>query len=364
VKSSQNSRLVDTIRISLIFITLMAMSIINFYAYSYHFLINPNAISEDLATFVSATNFLLKGMSPYSIPEFAYMPQSIIYYVPLAFFQDLSLASKIFFLVNIGLIVIIGLLMNRASKKNDFISIIFGQLILFSAGFTHHNLSHGQSDFLLILFLMIGVLLSEANRYWLSGVAFFLGGIVKHPLTSLLLSFYISFSKRKWGVLISFLLLFIISSFLILLIYGPQIFVMYLKKVSIWLEWQGGYNMLNLYENRVSYLIFIAAVLICTFYITLYKRIGDEFSIPLIVASSFLLLPFFPSHQIIVLIPFFFPLMIRALSNQDFRILFFILTYAAILLICFQPLIFTGRRTIILYLLFYEAAIYFLTRSY
>jgi len=340
------------------------MSVINFYVYSYHFIINPNEISEDLATFIFAANSLLKGEDPYSILSFAYLPQSIIYYVPLAFIQDLSLASKMFFLINVGLIVIIGLLMNRASKKNDFFSIIFAQLILFGAGFTHHNLSHGQSDFLLILFLMIGVLLSEANRCWSSGVMFFLGGIVKHPLTSLLLSLYISLSKRKWSVVISFLLLFIVSNVLLLLIYGPQIFVTYLKKVSIWLEWQGGYKVLNLYENRALYLVFVAIILICTFYIALYKRVGDDFAIPLIVASSFLLLPFFPSHQIVILIPFFFPLMMQALSNRDFRIPISILTYVAILIICFQPLIFTGRRITVLYLLLYEAAMYFLTRSH
>jgi len=340
------------------------MSIINFYAYSYHFLINPSAISEDLATFILATNSLLKGENPYSILPFAYMPQSIIYYVPFALIQDLSLASKMFFLINVGLIVIIGFLMSRASKKNDFFSIIFAQLILFSAGFTHHNLSHGQSDFLLILFLMIGILLSEANRYWLSGIAFFLGGIVKHPLTSFLLSLYISFSKRKWSVVISFILLFIVSSILVSLTYGPQIFMAYLKKVNIWLEWQGGYKVLNLYENRALYLLFAATILICTFYITLHKRVGDNFAIPLIVASSFLILPFFPSHQIIILIPFFFPLMTQALSNRGFRIPVFILTYVAILLICLQPLIFTGRRTTILYLLLYEAAMYFSARSH
>jgi len=336
------------------------MTIINFKVYALDFLFNPKSISEDLHAFILAAQYYLIHKDPYDIFPFVYPPQSILFYIPLVYLSDYILASKLFFIINLILIMLTGFMMVKLTKTNDFYSFALAQLLLFGAGFTAHNLSHGQSDYLVTTFLLAGVLLSMKARYFISGLMFFLGSIAKNPLLSIFLVAYLSIKMKKPCIYLSFLIFHIIAGVLIFLDRGLMIFLRYLEKINLWLEWQGGYSILNIYENSILYVIFVVISLTGLFYITLYKRLAYEFAIPLMIAVPFLIMPFFPSHQIVILIPFFYPIFRLALITRQHKSILFAMTLLAILIMSMQPLLFTGRRATIIYLLFYELIVFYL----
>jgi len=178
---------------------------------------DPSSLHQIILPFSPSQSFIHEIINV----GFWYPPQSILFFLPLGWL-DIHTANLFWAIFNLAFLVLdIFLLWKIFGKSRNIANLCTLSAMLFLLGATRSTITHGQTNFIVLFFVLLIWLNITKSR---SGIWIAMGLITK-PIVGIFLLF--SLLRRHWRVLlITFTTLFIIS-ILTLIIIGPTTFSAY-----------------------------------------------------------------------------------------------------------------------------------------
>jgi hypothetical protein len=262
----------------------------------------------------------LKEIGPEALTGFGYQP--FFYYLlkPLTFLEFRYAKILWILILHVLLIVSLGLLIILINPEKDFVLTSILIFMVFSFQPLRETVSVGNSDIVILFFLVLNYFFFKKNLPLLSGIFLAFAAFIKFSYGFLFLFFL---WKRKYRIFFSAVITFFFLELFALLILGLDVHLAYIKvlqKIT-----QTGLYSLNIYSHSVRVMFYrllgdldlsnllsgLTALIVIAF--TLYAtRKKDESletvlpELPLWIVTVFLISPYSNINYFIVLyLPFF-----------------------------------------------------------